>query len=361
MKKEVEYISNSQLIYLIIGMVQGSTLTLSYAYSIVKQDIWIVIISGVTVTILMGMVYSSICKRFPGKNIMEINKKVYGGLLGNIISIMYATYFALIIPLNLRFLADFMNILIFPETPMIIFSILFMFICAWAVREGIEVIARCSVILVNISIIVTVLTIILLINEMKISNLLPAFQLNIMQFMQGTHIMFAIPFGEVIVFYMIYCNVKHTEKLNSSTRWGLIISAIYMLIIVFRNISVLGPLTKIEISPAYQTLRIINVSDVLVRLESLITIVLLITIFIKVCIFFYATVLSIAQLLKLKSYKVLVTPLGIIMICLSVLLVDNALEEVYVAANIGPILYIPIQIFIPILTLILSGKIKNTA
>jgi spore germination protein KB len=359
-KKEMEYISSSQLIYLIIAMIQGSTLTLSFVYSVTKQDVWIVILSGGIATIPLAMVYVSISKRFPGKNIIEINKKVYGGFLGSVISILYTTYFFLIVPYNLRFLADFLNVLIFPETPIIVFIIGFMFICAWGVREGIEVIARCSPILVVITVIVTAVSILLLIGEMKVSNFLPVFQLNIKQFVQGTHIMMAIPFGEVIVFYMIYCNVKDTDKIKKNTIWGIVIGGIYMLIIVFRSISVLGPLSLNQVSPSYQALQLVDIGDILTRLESLTTIVLLITIFVKVCIFFYATVLSIAQLLKLHSYKILVTPLGIIMISLSVLIFENVLEEPYVAANIGPIFDIPIQIFIPILTLFLSRKEKQS-
>jgi spore germination protein KB len=313
-------------------------------------------ITGFIVTVPLGIVYSSILKRFPGKNLIQINKQVYGRLLGNFISIIYTMYFLLIVPYNIRFAVDFLNIFIFPETPMIVFTILFTFICSWAVREGIEVIARCSPILVTISIIVTIITIMLLSRDMKFSNFLPAFQLKTMELIQGTHIMQAIPFGEILVFSMINCNLKNAEAIKKNILIGLSISAFYTLSIAIRSGAVFGMLSVNQVSTAYQALELINLGHILTRLESLTTLVLLITIFVKTCIFFYATVLSIAELLKLASYKVLVTPLGIIFICLSVIVFENVLEEPYVAANIYPVFTIPIQIIIPILTLILSRK-----
>jgi spore germination protein KB len=132
-----------------------------------------------------------------------------------------------------------------------------------------------------------------------------------------------------------------------------------MIIIILRSITVLGPLTVIHVAPSYQVFELINIADILTRLESMTTLVLIITIFVKTSIFFYATVLSIAELLNLSSYKPIVTPLGIIIICLSVLIFDNAIDESVVAANIYPIFVIPIQMFIPILTLILSKKYKE--
>jgi spore germination protein KB len=352
----MEYISDSQFIYLIIGMIQGSTLTIAYVYSITRQDTWIIIITGFIVTVPLAIIYSSILKKFPGKNLIQINKQVYGRFVGNFISIIYTMYFLLIVPYNIRFVADFLNIFIFPETPMIVFIILFTFICSWAVREGIEVIARCSPILVIITFIVTFITYLLLLKNMNFSNFLPAFQLKFIDLIQGTHTMQAIPFGEILVFSMINCNLKSPKGLKKNIIVGLAISGFYILSISIRSGAVLGILSVNQVSTAYQSLELINLGNILTRLESLTTLVLIVTIFIKTCIFFYTSILSIAELLNLNSYKVLVTPISIIFIYLSAIVFDNVLEEPYVAANIYPVFTIPIQIIIPIVTLILSRR-----
>jgi spore germination protein KB len=352
-------ISSSQLLFLVLGMVQGSTLTLAFVNQITRQNTWIVTLTGLIATLPLAIVYTALSNKFPGRNLIEINERVYGAYLGKFISIMYLSYFFLIVPYNLRFMGDFLTSFLFPETPMIVFIILFALLCSWAVRSGIEVIARCSPFLVIISFVVTAVTILLLLNVIKLSNLLPIFDLNLKQAIQGTHIMVAIPFGEVIVFLMINSNTNNIKQIKKTTLLGLVIGAIYMIFIAIRSTTVLGILNLNQVSPAYQAVRSINVADVLTRLESLITLTLLITIFIKICLFYYASVLGIAEVLKLRTYKPLVTPIGIIMISLSILIYDNALEISVIAANIYPAFVIPIQIFIPVVTLILTGKRKQ--
>ncbi len=137
-------ISSSQLLFLILGMIQGSTLTLAFVNQITTQNTWIIALTGLIATLPLAMVYITLSNRFPGRNLMEINESVYGHYLGKFISIMYISYFFLIVPYNLRFMGDFLTSFLFPETPMIVFIILFALLCSWAVRSGIEVISRCS-------------------------------------------------------------------------------------------------------------------------------------------------------------------------------------------------------------------------
>ncbi len=98
--------------------------------------------------------------------------------------------------MNLRFFSDFLLTYIMPETPIVVILIMVTFICAWAVRNGIEVIARCSFIFVIITAIIVLSTFVLLIKEMKLTNFLPVFELSLKDFIQGTHIMASIPFCE---------------------------------------------------------------------------------------------------------------------------------------------------------------------
>ncbi|MFZ5944674.1 MAG: hypothetical protein ACOYVD_11225 [Bacillota bacterium] len=53
--------------------------------------------------------------------------------------------------INLREVGDF-SLLSLPETPILVFIILFALICASAVRNGIEIITRCSLILVPVTV-----------------------------------------------------------------------------------------------------------------------------------------------------------------------------------------------------------------
>jgi len=88
-----------------------------------------------------------------------------------------------------------------------------------------------------------------------------------------------------------------------------------------------------------------------------VAIALLVTIFLKVCVFYYATVLGIAQLLKLRSYVPLVIPIGIIGISIA-LSNESTMQFSYSAKNTYPVFAMPFYIGLPLLSLFIA-KVRN--
>lgn len=353
MKIEKGIISSSQLMFLIIGLIEASTLTAAFISGITKQDTWIVLLAGFTITLFLLLVYTSLSKKFPGKNLIEINDKIYGHHFGKIMSILYIYFFWFIISSNLRYIADFFSTYLFPETDISIFSILTIIICMYTIKKGIEVIARSGFILTILAIVVSVFITIVTIRDMQLSNFLPFFQMNLKEFTQGTNLMISIPFGEIVVFLMIFPYVNDINQVKKSAFEGLIIGGIFFLVVIFRNISILGNIASLQVLPSYQVAKNINIGDIIERTEVLVAVVLLFNVFLKICIFYYATVLSLAQLFKLRSYKPMVIPIGIIGFILSMTMFTSTVDEVY-AASIYSVFVIPFVIIFPVISLIIA-------
>lgn len=358
MRCEKGIISSGQLTFMAIGLVQGSVLTLTFVYRITKQDTWIVVLAGLILTLFMIYIYISIMNRFPKKNIIEINNMVFGRIIGKFISLIYLYHFFFIVLGNLRFMGDFAEQNILAGTPFLVIVSVFALISAYAVRSGVEVIARCSTILVIISFVITLIMTSLLLKEINLSNFLPMFQLSLKEFIQGSHITFSIPFSEIIVFFMIVPYINKTEKIKSSIFTGAIVSGIYILFISLRNVSVLGVVLFKSATPAYREATIIDVGNTLTRLEVLVAVFFLLTIFTKICLFYYSSVLGIASFFSLKEYKPIVFPFGIIVVCLSIVVFKSPIEQLDFGANIFPVFSFPVEVIIPILTLIIA-KIRK--
>lgn len=357
MKIEKGVISSSQLMFLIIGLIEASTLTASFIVGVTKQDTWIVMLAGLSISLLLLLVYMSLSKRFPGENLIEINNEIYGHYFGKVMSILYIYFFWFVIPVNLRFISDFFTTYLFPDTDVIVFVICIAVVCMYTVKKGIEVIARSGFIITIIAIIVSVFITIVTLKDMNLSNFLPFFQLNLKEFVQGTNIMISIPFGEIVVFLMIFPCVNDIKQVKKSAYLGAIIGGMFFLIVIFRNISILGIIESIQVLPSYQVAKNINIGDIIERTEVLVAIVLLFNVFLKICIFYYATVLSIAQFFKLQSYKSLVIPVGIIGVVLSMSMYDSTVDEVY-SSSLYSVFAIPFIILFPIVSLIIASLRK---
>jgi len=359
MKIEKERISSTQLIFLIIGLAESETLTSAFISGITKQNTWIVWLIGFVIILFMLFIYTSLNNKFPRKSLIEINDLVYGHFLGKIISILYIMYFLYIVAANFRFIADFFSIYLFPQTDIAIFIIGVLIVSMYALKKGLEVIARSAIVIAILAVIVDITITILTLEYFRITNFLPVFQINLKEFVQGINLMVAIPIGEIIVFLMIFPCVNDVNQVKKSAFLGCIIGNIFFLMIILRNISVLGNIEAIHVLPSYQVARIINVGDIITRMEVLIAIILLFDEFLKICIFYYATAVSTAQIFKLKDYKILVIPIGIISVVFSISMFNSAVEHLYYASSIYPIYTLLFIIIFPVLSFIIASIRKH--
>ncbi|MHB8072481.1 GerAB/ArcD/ProY family transporter [Desulfosporosinus fructosivorans] len=351
-------ISNSQLIFLITGFVQGSALTVGFVINITKQDTWLVVLSGTLLVFVMIWIYLNLAERFPGKNLIQINNLIYGPYLGTGISSLYLYWFLSLIAQHLRYMGDFFLASLMTETPMVAILIPFTFICVWATRKGIEVIARTSIILVSITMISNLVIICLLLKNIKLSNFLPVFELSMKDFIQGTNIILTITYSDLLAFLMVVPYVNKPNKMKKSVFLGLTLGAMTIFYVTIQSIAVLGVTMTIWKTPFLEAVRLIDVAKIFTRLEMLVAFALLITVFLKVSVLLYATELSIAQMFNLRSYIPLGIPVGIICICLAIRLFESTVEQFYWGLNIWPIIALPFEVLLPAISLLIA-KIRK--
>ncbi|GFP77395.1 GerAB/ArcD/ProY family transporter [Clostridium fungisolvens] len=358
MKIEKGMISSSELMFLIIALLQGSTLTATFISGVTKQDTWVVVVVSIFILCFLLQVYLNLVQRFPEKNIIEINDITYGKYLGKFISIIYIYHFWFIVAANLRFIADFFSTFLMQETDIIVFIVAISIACIYVIRKGLEVLARMAPFFTVFTIVIAIIIIIMLFEQYDIKNMLPMFQLNSIQFLHGVNVITVIPFGELLIFLMIFPSVRDKENIKKYSFKGMFIGVAFFLLIVVRNTLALGIVGELEIQSSLQVAKLIDIADIISRLESLIAVVLLFNVFMKIAIFCYGTVLSLAQILKLRTYKHMVSPIVIISIIFSITMYESPVNQSYTAANIYPVYaWIP-EILFPITSLIIA-KLRN--
>ena len=308
-----------------------------------------------------GLYFTSLIIKFPGKTLVEINTLIYGPLLGNIISLAYLFYFFILATLTLRLFGDFFVGLIYTQTPVIVIIGLVVFLCASAVRNGIEVIARCSQVLLPITIVTLIITIIFALPQIEINRFLPLFNVSWAEFIKITHYTAVFPFGESITFLMFLAFLgsdKIVKKGRLSMMLGLILGGISMVLVAARNTSLLGDTKIISNYSSYQAVRLIDIADVLTRIEIIVSLNFLTMGFLVVSIFYYSSALGLAQILKLRSYLPLILPIGILLVCISITQFENMFEYERFSKIYSTYLALPFQIGFPVLSLLIC-KIRG--
>jgi spore germination protein KB len=133
---------------------------------------------------------------------------------------------------------------------------------------------------------------------------------------------------------------------------GISLSAVQLLVVVLRDIVVLGPKILITSSASFAVARLIDIANFLTRLDILIAITMLITVFMKVTIFYYVTVLGIAQVFKLRSYIPIIAPVGVLAVTIAANLYPSDMEQIYAGQFVWPFNASVSEFIVPILTII---------
>ncbi|MEA4894807.1 MAG: endospore germination permease [Oscillospiraceae bacterium] len=363
MKLEKGVITNTQLIYLILSFMQSIVISINFVYSVSKRDTWIAVLTAFVIAIPIALIYTSIAGRYPGRNLVQINDEALGPYIGKLFSALYIWFLFELIIHYAYFFNSFWITYIMPETPRMAFVIMFVLVSAFAVRSGIETIARCSVIFSMIVLASVVFVVSLLLKDMKFNNFLPVLDLTPKEFIHSVHIILAIQFCDIVAFLMIFPSTKNNAGVRKPVLIALSLSTLLLIVTVLVNTAVLGVRMINSTSVSFAITREIDIGHILTRLDVLVALSLLATVFMKVSVFYYTTVLGLAQLLGLRSYKPLVVPVGVIVAAISTHLYSSDMEQVYAANNIWPFNAALFELVLPLITLIviaIRGIFKNT-
>ncbi len=355
MKLEQETISPPQYYVLICAMVFGVALVFTPTQQ-AKNLSWLAILVGAVEGLLLYSLFSALYLRHPGKTLIEINERVFGKNFGKLISLSYLWYFTHLASLNLISFGDFFHML-YPETPLFVLLLAMIVVCVAVLRAGIGVLTRCGLIIVPIMVFFYISDTFLLIQDMDLNNLLPFRNVALQDFLCASHAVGTVQFGELIVLLMVTPLLTDVKTIKSG-KYALLFAAFFVALAIARNTAVLGVLKDILIYPTFHVLQLINIADILTRLEILVVVNFFFIGFIKISVMYYAAVFGTAQLLRMRTYRPLLIPFGVLIIILSFLNFDSSHENFIFASNVYPYYALPFQLFFPLAALLLSRR-KN--
>lgn len=333
---------------------QGSSLLTMFVTATTKQDTWIAVIAGYILSLPVLALYIYFIKAYPGKTFVEINEVIFGRVIGKVFSALYIFHLMSLTWLNTMQVSSFYSGYLMPETPSIVFAVMLLFVCGWAVSRGVETLTRYSFLLVLLTFLVSIGNTAALLGEFNLSNFLPVFSLPFKKYVQATHTMAIVPYLEIYSFLMIAPSVQDAPKIGKSFFKGLSLGAVTMLIVVTRNTAILGPVASISTVPSLETVRLIDIGQAITRVEILYAFLLAFLLFFKVSITYYAVVLGIAQLFKLRSYAPLVPVMGAIFAVMSVIAFDRSMESAYWGQNLAAVYSTFFELVLPLVALFIA-------
>lgn len=352
-------VSAKRFMFTVGYFIQSSILLTAFALTLTRQDSWLVVIFSLILFIPIIWIYRTIMVQFPNKNFIQVLEIVFGKVVGKLLALGFIWFLINLTALNLRDLEVFAKITVMTETPPIVLAIMCMVFVVYAVRKGIYVVCRFSAAFAVIQIAVIIIAIALVSDQIKLDNFLPIFDQPQLNYLQSVHVVSTIPMGELVAFLMITPNIRMNKE-SVAKYWyaGFAIGGLSFLIVMFREISVLGNIAHIFSLPALTTFRLIHIGSILNRIEILFALTLVLLLSFKVLFLTYVTVIAIAQLAELDSYKNFVIIISLAIIPLVITIFPNAFEMHAAGQQVVPFIWMIFEIILPIFVLI-TAAFKN--
>ncbi|MBS4210002.1 endospore germination permease [Bacillus sp. FJAT-50079] len=321
-----QYISIRQLTILILLFSVGDALlvlptTLAF---IAKQDAWLSVIISFAFGILIIFLYVTIGNLNPTLSLVEWNMRIFGKWLGAAVSLLFLGYLFISAATNLRELGNFITMNLLIETPIQVIQILFIGIIIMGIRLGIETIARTAEILFPWFMVFFLILLFASLPGIDFGKILPVYENGVRPIMSGAFRTTSYIFVELIVFLMIFPHLKKSLKIKRSLLIGSLLGAIILLLIVLLCLLIQGHvLTARQVYPTYELAQKISIGHFFQRIEGVLTLLWLITIYFKIIIFLYGVHRGLAELCKIKDYRFLSFPLGMLLIACAFVISPN--------------------------------------
>ncbi len=359
MKIDKSQVSGSRFMFALTFFLQSSALLTSFLACITKQESWLPVVFGAVFCIPLVYLYRTLMVMFPDKNLLQVLEEVYGRVAGKVLGASYIWFFLTLSSLNLIDLGNFAKITVMTETPHLVLTLTCVLVAVWAVRNGFKVVARYGSLFTVIEFIIVGVSIILLVNQINFKNFLPIFDQPVMKYVQSTHIISTIPLGELVVFLMVTPCVKLSRR-QITKHWflGVGMGILTMLVVLLRDISILGNTLHLFALPGLVTLRLVNLGEALSRMEILFALGLMMLLFFKVAVLSYVSTVAIAQLVGTTAYKSLALVTGILILVYSMTIYPNSVAQAASAREITPAVWTLFEMILPLLTFILA-KIRK--
>ncbi|MDA8210336.1 MAG: endospore germination permease [Clostridia bacterium] len=347
-------ISNRQLIFLMLFTVLGTANMFlpALAAEHAKQDAWLSPFFSMLEGLWVVFIITELGRRFPGKTLIEYLRLITGPVLGTGLGCLFIFWMIHTNAIIIREFAELIVTTMMPETPIIIFLATITFTAALLVRAGLEVMGRTAEFLSPIFLGTFVLIPLLVGEIMKPENLLPILEKGIKPVIAGG----LAPggwFGEVALLGMLLPYLREPHKGRQAVALAVGVITVNLSVTGFAVTAVFGPEPNLMF-PFLTLAQNIRVAEFLERIESLILVVWVAGVAVKIAVFYYAAVLATAQLTGVKDYRCVVTPIGVILTVLAIIIYDNIMELVNFVARIWPFYGPTFEWVIPALLLVVA-------
>ncbi len=324
-------------------------------------DLWLAFLLAVAAALPILLLNIRLRRILPGTTLWEGLGNLVGKWPSRFIAMYYAFYAWRLSCLVTTDITRFISAVSLENTPSLILALMLVLLALWAVKAGIEVLARWSAVALKFMLPLIFITNLLVLTEVDLGTFLPFLYHGFEPVAMGALELLDFPLLSLVLVFWAFDSFKNEDSVTKIFVPGLLIGGFILMSIFCSALAVVG-VDKYMGSyfPAYIAVSRINIARFLSRLEASVGIPFLVGSFLKLSVCLLVACKGLAWSLGFTDYRFLVTPLALGIIAGSQWFTKD-LMELYVSATkmLHP-LDVSAQVIIPVVLWIIA-EIKKPA
>lgn len=351
-------ITQKQFLFSVFCFLLSSPFFIAILFKRAKHESWIIMLLGGIIGFAISYMVMTLYNMNKGRELVGICRAAVGKTAGSIIAALYLIFFLIKICINTAQFSGFLSSNVLPNTPVAIIIVTFLLACTLSAKRGAVNICGFAFWFVLPIIIYTLTSTVLLSGQFKLSNFFPMLSLDSGSYLKAALTVVAEPFANLAIFLMLFNESEDNGNLRKYVLIGYTMSVFLLLIAVLRESAIFGDFSQYLSSLLFQSARLINMGEVLSRVEIIYVLLLLIITFFKVGLSIYAASKLFASITGCGAGNLYVFPIGIIACGITPILFPS-----YVHMNEWGLVYAPFytwifEIIIPLFLLIICAVKK---
>ncbi|MBE3589317.1 MAG: endospore germination permease [Firmicutes bacterium] len=300
-----------------------------------RQDAWIAGLLATLVGAGLAWFYCTLALRFPGRNLIEILRLTFGRWLGDMLGWLFFAWWTVSLALIIREFVEFQLSAALRFTPIVVIDASFLVVAWYAVRAGLEVIARLETLIFPFSAVATLGIVIFISQQLDLRYVLPILENGVRPVIHGAlyHLAWM---GEAIIAMVLW--MPYSSHPVRARRWivgGTIVAGLATTVLTALPVALFGPqFTKQLLLPVYSVVQAINVSDFITNADPVFVVFWTLENFVRVAQGYLSATLMLAGLLGLRSYRPVASAMGAFLCAFSIWAWSNVSELLTFLGNV---------------------------
>lgn len=323
-----------------------------------QRDAWISVIVAFICFLPMLWVYFELMKTYEYKSYLDIIIEVFGNKIGKAIVLLYGCFCMSLVGYVLLDAVNFIYVTNLDKTPKLLQFLVMLSLSIIIVKKGIGVLGGVSRGFIIIVYGYLLAIVVIMGKNVEISNFQPILAEGIKPVLQGTFDIFVYPFGEGVVFLIVFLYSYPLKRIKKIMIRSLFFSSLYIFCMVVIITGTLGENYASSLTfTAYGVAKHLKIGF-LKRSEILASISFIAGTFIKMSIYLFAGACCVQRIFELKTYKNVVTPIAFLGLNLILIDFTGVLDFNEWVFEVGLKYAFPFVTIFPVLALVVS-KIKS--